>query len=271
MPTDPSDSRKRRGMAERPLNIAERRERMLTLILARSSCSVAELAQEFSVTPATIRSDLAHLEQERLVTRTHGGVVARAGVDREKVLADRGEGAVKARIAEKALELVENGDSLSIDTGTTAIAFAHALAQSSLTGLKVISSDLTVLSLLETRDDFETIAIGGRVRPGFHFACGGITLAALDYFSVEKCFVSTTCIDIREGLTTPNVDTAQLKAKYLSIGHASALLVDSTKFGRVSFSKFADLDQIDHVVVDDGIRPAITQELRRHKCDVLIA
>lgn len=258
-------------MAERPLNIAERRERMLTLILARSSCSVAELAQEFSVTPATIRSDLAHLEQERLVTRTHGGVVARAGVDREKVLADRGEDAVKARIAEKALELVENGDSLSIDTGTTAIAFAHALAQSSLTGLKVISSDLTVLSLLETRDDFETIAIGGRVRPGFHFACGGITLAALDYFSVEKCFVSTTCIDIREGLTTPNVDTAQLKAKYLSIGHASALLVDSTKFGRVSFSKFADLDQIDHVVVDDGIRPAITQELRRHKCDVLIA
>lgn len=258
-------------MAQKALNISERRERMLTLIVARSSCTVAELAEEFSVTPATVRSDLAHLEQEHLVTRTHGGVIARAGVDRESPLGERGADDAKARIAAKALELVEDGDSLSIDTGTTALAFASALVQSSLTNLKVVSSDLTILSLLETRSDFETIAIGGRVRPGFHFACGGITLAALDRFNTEKCFVTTTCIDVSQGLTTPNVDTAQLKAKYLSIARTTCLLVDSTKFGRVSFSRFAEVGQLDHIIVDDGVDPMVVQELRKHRCDVRLA
>lgn len=239
-----------------PLFAQERRERMLNMIIRRSRMSVNELAEAFGVTTATVRGDLKQLEADRLVVRTHGGVLARTGLEREGILTERQNQSEKNLIAQAAVELISNGDVISIDTGTTALSFAQTLARTNLHDVTIITSDLAILSILEPIESFSVIAIGGRLRTGFHFSCDAMALAALDLLRVDKCFLTTTSISFDEGLTTPNLDTARLKMKYLSIARESFLLVDSGKFGRVSCGKFADLGQIDHVVVDGGIDSA---------------
>ena len=114
-----------------PLFAEERKRKIMNFIKTNTRCSVSELAELFDITPATIRSDLRELEKNGSIIRTHGGAVLRNKIEQEEVLDNRKNDDKKMKIAQSAIAYVHDGDTLALDTGTTALAFANALIQSS--------------------------------------------------------------------------------------------------------------------------------------------
>ena len=249
----------------------ERRQQIRRVIERRTRCSVSALAELFDVTQTTVRTDLKALEAEGGIVRTHGGALAVRALERETLPSNREHLDAKRKIANKALGLVQDGDTIALDTGTTALAFAEALVQSPRTNLSIVSSDLEVLLTLEAREDFTVVGLGGAIRHGFHYAYDNVTRAALQTLRVEKYFASTSAVDLEQGLTTPHVDTAGLKANMMSISKQTYLLVDASKFGQVNFGHFANLDQMGCVVVDDGLSADILNQLEQRVESVLVA
>lgn len=257
-------------MSQDILFMEERKQKILNYIQIHKRCSVNDLAKLFNITPATIRSDLRELEKTQAIIRTHGGAVLNKKTAHEDFISERKNEDKKNTIALGAIEFMKDGDSIVIDTGTTANAFALALFNSNLKNIKVLTSDISILKLLEDKKDFELISLGGTIRSGFHFACGDITLQILDQFYVDKAIITTSAIDLQHGLTTPNTQTAQLKAKMISRAKELYLLVDSTKFNQTCFSKFADISQFDSIIVDDGIDEKTLSSLTKLAVDVKV-
>lgn len=258
-------------MAATAPSAAERRKQMRKVIEQRMRCSVNTLAELFDVTQATVRTDLKALERQGGIVRTHGGALARRAIERETLPSQREHGEAKQKIAKKALELVSDGDTLALDTGTTALAFAEALMRSSYTNLTIVSPDLEILLALEAREDFTVVGLGGTLRHGFHHGYDDITRQALASLRVEKYFATTTAIDFEHGLTTPHINTAGLKSSLMGIAATTYLMVDASKFGTMNFGHFADFDQIACVIVDDAIDDDDLRRLEERVESVLVA
>ena len=258
-------------MARNGLTTDERRAEIEQIVRDNMRCNVNELAERFSVTTATIRTDLKDLEQSGVVVRTYGGAVLREHLTREQRLSERGNQDKKRRIARRALEFIKDGDILALDTGTTSAILAEEIVRSDRAGLFIVSPDFAVLSILEEREDVPLVAIGGQVRHGYHFACGDMAVSMLDRFRVEKFFLSPGAVDLKEGITTPSVRTSYLKAKLMEIAQETILVCDSTKYDNVCFNRIADLDEVSHIVVDDGLPAERVRALEELGRDVLIA
>lgn len=234
----------------------ERRRHMRKVIEQRMRCSVSTLAELFDVTSATVRTDLKALEREGGIIRTHGGALAVRALERETLPSQRTHTDAKQKIAHKALELVFDGDTLALDTGTTALAFAEALVESPRANLTIVSPDLKILLTLEAREDFTVIGLGGAIRHGFHHGYDGIARRALATLRIEKYFATTTAIDFERGLTTPHLNTADLKSDMMSVSSNTYLMVDASKFGQTGLGHFADFNQLACVIVDDALDDA---------------
>lgn len=258
-------------MARAGLTTEERRAAIVAIVRADTRCSVNDLAERFSVTTATIRTDLKELERAGTVVRTYGGAVLREPLMSEESLTQRRNMDKKQRIAERALELIGDGDVIALDTGTTALCLAEAIARSDRKDLRIVSPDFAVMLVLEEREDFDLVLIGGQVRHGFHFACGDMAVAELGRFHVEKFFLSPGAVDVEQGLTTPSVRTSHLKAKLMSIARETVLICDSSKFGSVCFNQLASLDDVSQIVVDSDLDPKIAAALDEQGYSVLYA
>ncbi len=258
-------------MSRNGLSTEERRAEMLDVIRMDTRCNVNDLAERFSVTTATIRTDLNELERAGFVVRTYGGAVLREHLTGEEGLTRRHHQDKKRRIAARALELIEDGDIIALDTGTTALCLAEAIVRSDLRDLRIVSPDFSSMVVLEEREDFELVLIGGQVRHGYHFSCGDMATSQLNLFHADKCFISPGAIDLKEGLTTPSVRTSYLKAKLMDIAHETILISDSTKYGTVCFNRFASLDEVSHIVVDNELDPEVLVQLESTGRDVLLA
>jgi len=146
--------------------VEERKQRILERIERRRKATVAELCEQFHVSSATIRSDLRDLEAAGLLIRTHGGAMVKTKTGLEQDMVQRGTQhlAEKRRIAERALELVEDGDTVILDTGTTTLELARLLGRRR--DLTVVTNDLAIA--LETAESVRTLFMGGLVRRNYH-------------------------------------------------------------------------------------------------------
>ena len=154
-------------MEKEPLFAQERQKEILALLEAEQKVLVPQLCRQFSVSPATIRNDLNDLEARGLLRRTHGGAIPTA----QKTVRRMAE---KQAIAACAAAMVENGETIAIDTGTTTLELARCLL--ARTGLTVGTNDLKIAALLEEQSDATIILIGGAVAstaPSARWRCRG--------------------------------------------------------------------------------------------------
>lgn len=273
----------------------ERQQRIYSLLKEKKSISVNALSENFGVSKATIRTDLSALEREGLVIRTHGGAIlpdhntipastVRDGSDddinreidhgriqdsnhinrkaKEDALTERAFKEEKEKIAKAAAALVEDGDFLLIDSGTTAQAFARQLALSPRRDLTVYSNDLAVIAALEENPSISTNVLPGRIRSGFHYAYGDDTIAALQDAHFTRLFLTTSALDLENGLTVVKPHLSSLKKAMLRAGNTVILITDSTKIGETRFQKFADLSEIDILITDSGAKQDDIASLR---------
>lgn len=243
----------------------ERKEALLIYMRQHQKASIHELTKEFHVTGATIRTDLRELEAEGLLIRTHGGAILNQEiVEKESQLNLRKEiyFEEKRRIAKKAREFVEEGDIILVDSGTTMVEFASGLT--AFRQLKVVTNDLNIALELQRSPTIEVVLIGGDVRNNFECTIGAFGTEFLKQISVDKIFLSPNALSITKGLTTPNEETAAMKRAMIQTAGERYILCDSSKIGKKTFCRFAELKEFSYLITDDGIsdsdREAIAQQ-----------
>jgi DeoR family fructose operon transcriptional repressor len=237
----------------------ERKNKIMEIIEREERVDVAELGKLFEVSESTIRRDLKELEDANLLKRTHGGAVsikiaAKQNVNVEPSFHEKEIQFPKEKkaIAKKAAEFIRNGDTILLDSGTTTFYIWQELK--SFTNLTVVTNAIISPAYLDHHPGIELIFLGGTFRSQTQSLVGMFTEHCLNMIRVDKCFIATNGVDHRIGLTTPNMAEAEIKRKMIACAGEVFLVTDSSKFGKTSFSKFADLDQIDICITDRKIR-----------------
>jgi len=249
--------------------VEERKQGILDYVLERKKVTVQELCERFNVSGATIRTDLRDLDKTSVLVRTHGGAMvhekARFEPEAEEKLVRNAE--AKKAIALRALQLIDDGDTLVIDTGSTTQALVDLL--DSKNNLTILTNDLTIASCLERHATATVHLIGGLVRKRFHCTVGAKAEEMLSGLTVDKAFMGANCFSVQNGASTPDMEQAELKKRMLAIATSSYFLVDSSKIGKNSFANFAAADEIG-CLITDAISDEERQALEDRGIEVLV-
>ncbi len=228
----------------------ERKIKIAELIHKKKKATVSELCEAFNVSCATVRNDLRELEQSGLIIRTHGGALVKSKTGFELTAKQKSvQGSESKRvIAELAIELIEDGDTLIIDTGTTTAELSRLLYRKK--GLTVVTNDLIIARILEEFETVNTIFLGGQVRRGFHCTIGVNGIEMLSGLSVDKAFIGANSFSAEQGAATPDIHQASSKRSMVQAASEVILLCEGAKYGSSSFAMFAQPTQIDIFVTD---------------------
>jgi DeoR family fructose operon transcriptional repressor len=254
---------------------AERQTRLQEILSQRGISNIETLSAELRVSGSTIRRDLDALEQQGLVKRTHGGVVwlgsqaTPAGTSRPYAFDQRMgfQNDAKRAIARAAKELVQPGQTILIDGGTTTFYLAQELVGQAL---QVVTNSLPIANLFLNDDKVELILTGGLMYPRYGVLLGPTAESALANIHTKTLFLSVA--GIHEGsLYNQNLLLVQSERKMMAQAQQVVLLVDSTKFGQQALVKLCDLGEIDIVIADSSISEQQQEEIRRAGCELVIA
>lgn len=241
----------------------ERKQKILQMLKSSSKLLVADLSADFGVSATTIRNDLKELENEGKLRRTHGGAISIPGTTFEPTSLQKSlkNASQKEAIAKKAAELIQNGDTILIDSGTTTERLVPFLRDKK--DLVIVVNDIVLAHALEENTDAQVIIIGGIIKRGFHCSSGSIAINSIKNLNVEKAFIAANAISASKALTTPDINQAELKKAMISTASEVIVLCDSSKFGKISFAQFAELTDIDILITDSQLPESAQKELYR--------
>jgi DeoR/GlpR family transcriptional regulator of sugar metabolism len=251
----------------------ERQARIGRVIEEHGRARVRDLAAQFDVSAVTIRKDLARLERQRRVVRTHGGAVAVGLAHPESAfdLRERLQQAEKAAIAAAAVELVRDGETIAFDASTTALYVARALrARGGWRLLTVVTNGLRVASELAGFSGIRVLLLGGWVRHEAFSLVGGLGDGVFRRINVEKAIVGAAGFSIESGLSDATDEEAQIKRAMAGAAREVVAIIDHTKWGRASFATFCRTDHITRVLTDSGAPPEMVAEARAAGLDVRV-
>lgn len=253
----------------------ERRTAIMSMLDHAASVQVSELADTFGVSAVTIRADLDALEADGKLRRTHGGAVSLSKTLTVSIQDKRMNVNVEAKqaIASAALELVDNGDALLVDSGTTALEFVRMLGRRS--GITVITADVTIANFIdESLPAVDAILLGGSLRKGHRYLYGPLATRSLEILHADKAFLCPTAIVPGFGLMTNYEQMAEVKAGMMRAARQRIVLMDSSKVNGKGLFRFGGLDDIDAIVMEqdpDGVIAAELEELPDRAPRLLIA
>lgn len=250
----------------------ERKHQILHYIEQQDRASVGELSEAFGVSEVTIRRDLKELEQEGLLRRTHGGALSNrpdtafepSMLEKESSFA--GE---KERIVQKAAAMIQSGETLFLDSGTTVLALARLLPP--IPGVKVVTNSNPVLQTLSSVESLELISTGGTVRPGTQSLVGPFAEQVLQSIHVDRLFLGMNGVHPERGLTTPNLMEARMKQWMIRSAREVVLLCDSSKLGQMSFARVAPVQAVHRLVTDTGASKETVRAIEEHGVEVILA
>ena len=252
-------------------NAAERRRRSFEVLKERGHVSVAELSEQFGVSEVTIRKDLQYLEERSLLMRTHGGAMRLDYLVNDQTLEEKGQKykEQKARIGQAAAALVEDGDTLILDAGTTVLQVARHLQHKR--NLTILTSSVTVAAEVMRISDAELIMLGGIVRPSSAAVVGHYAEEMVRDHSFRKLFLAVDGFDIERGLTTTHTMEAHLNRKMIESAMQTIAVFDSSKFGRRGLCSICGVESVDTIVTDDQIPENVRKFLDEKGVNVIVA
>lgn len=240
----------------------ERRRLIVEMLHREGRVLVRQLARHFHTSQITIRKDLEFLDTQGVIQRTHGGalpVQSGALLDptlREKENLHREE---KLRIARAAAQMVEEGQSVLLDSGTTTTAIARALKD--IKKLVVITNAINIAAEL-AGTDIEVIVTGGMLRKNSFSLVGPVAEQAVRQLSADILFLGVDGFDTKLGLFTPNVFEAQVNRVMVQVSRKTVVVCDSSKFGRRSLCNIMPFAGVDTVITGKNISKQDLQALR---------
>lgn len=252
-------------------NTTQRREAILQQLTRQGTVQVTDLVQAFGVSAVTIRNDLSALEAQGLATRSHGGATLTRTPPPEQSI--RQKDAInqeqKDRIGALAATLVQEGDNIIIDSGTTTISLARHLREAN--NVTVMTNGLNIAWELADTAGVELILTGGQLRKQSLSIQGSQAEATLHAYSFDKLFLGVDGFDLQFGVTTHHEAEASLNHKMVERAKKIIVLTDASKFGRVSLHRIVQAAQVDTVITDASISPEYREGLQRLGIELLIA
>lgn len=249
----------------------ERRRVILERMRSGMAVKVGDLSAEFGVSESTIRRDLRDLEESGLLERTHGGALPAESTQAEPSFAEKTDQqlAEKQAIGTLAASLVRDGDSVILDAGTTTLEVARALR--GRRNLTVVTNAFHIAAELADLDSVQVIVTGGTVKGNTLALVGPMAERSFDELNVDWAFIGTNALDLQRGLTTPTQTEAQVKRRMIAAARNVAVVVDSSKVGKLSFATIAPVQQIQTLVSDTGLPADVVVELQRRGVRVMLA
>jgi DeoR family fructose operon transcriptional repressor len=253
-----------------------RRARILERIQRDGGASVGELARDYGVSAITVHRDLERLAADGLIERVHGG--ARPTGSRSARLqvatdwAKRLQQALpeKEAIAARAVEFVEDGSTIFVDSSTSCLVLARHLERRPLRSLTLVTNSPAIALELQAQP-IHVIVTPGEVDQTLRMIGGRWAVEFLAGLNIETAFVSAGGVTLEQGLTTTRRALADtLHAAMASSKHTVAL-IDSTKFGLSALLSIAGLDELDAVIVDDGLPPDAAQAYQAVGVKLIVA
>lgn len=235
---------------------AERRNLIYERLQQEKRVVVSELSQEFQVSEETIRRDLDKLEKDGLATKSYGGATLNENTNIDMPFNVRKKKNVpgKQAIARLVNELVREGDHIILDASTTAVFIAKALKEKKR--LTVITNSLEIMIELSDMPEWTVISPGGSLKEGYLALFGPRAVEGLRAFHAEKAIFSCKGFDMKLGVTEGDELFAQTKQAMMNSAGTRILAVDSSKFGRIGFSKVGTIDDVEVIVTDKKPDPA---------------
>lgn len=243
--------------APKYFELSPRQQHILTRLEQAGRVSVGDLSRELGVSDVTTRKDLQELEEGSFLKRVYGGAVAARRSKYNLSLGDKvGQlAAPKLRIAEAALALIHDGDTLILDAGSTTLALARLLP-GRRRQLTVITNALPILAELSAVAGLELIALGGIVRRHSLALVEPQAVATLRGLHADMAFFGATGATLAQGLSTPNLIEAETKAAMLASAGEAIALLDHSKFDQASLAPFAPWEALRYLVTDAELTDA---------------
>lgn len=249
----------------------QRREKILELITEDGHATVLQLSKIFKVTEVTIRQDLEKLEKEGYIEREHGGAYLKnVGLNvKNIVLQNQDHIPEKAAIAKKALDHINDGDTIILDSGSTTTEIAKLITN--FKNLTVITNSLNISLILGVIPDINLIVTGGEFKAPTLSLTGQ---KAADFFQgihVDKLFLATAGITLKSGLTYPSISDIVVKRAMIESANEVYLVADSSKVGKSAFASLGALSLIDYLITDAHIREEDIVMLKNNDIKIIVA
>jgi DeoR/GlpR family transcriptional regulator of sugar metabolism len=258
-------------MKERRVFIEERLDEIERLVFEQKRITVKELCDHFHVSLVTIRNDLNELAKKGKITRTHGGAIAADDTQSTLPFGPRRESHFESKqaIAKIAATIVNNGEVIFIDGGTTAVEIPTYLEPG--LDLTIITPSIEVAHRLLTSTPYNVYVLNGFLNKKSFSTLGAPYEGFMSEWNIAKAFCGAAGLTITEGLTDNHIGFVDQKRVIVKKAQSVVGIVDSTKLGIVSLSSFASIDEIDIIITDSGISKEMKSSLKQNNVEVIIA
>ncbi|GAA0177883.1 DeoR/GlpR family DNA-binding transcription regulator [Clostridium sediminicola] len=232
--------------------LEERQQEIIKLLKKKGKVKVNELVKAFDVSESTIRRDLQEMESEGVINRTHGGAMLKGKTQFEPSFQEKKDSKhnEKISIGKKAAMLIEDGDTIILDTGTTTLELAKNISANNIT---VITNSIDISDELSNKRGIELFVTGGNLRLKTRAMVGSITESMLRNFRVDKAFVGTNGVSLENGISTPNFIEASTKRAMIEVSNKAIIVTDASKFNKECFAIISTLESIDLIVTSDDL------------------
>jgi len=249
----------------------QRRRKILELLEHKGQITVGDVVERFSISAVTARGDLDALASSGAAIRSHGGAVRQMEATRDyplrlKAALHRAE---KIRIGRAAADLVQPGEVIILDSGTTTAEIARHLKSKNFQSLTVITNALNIVSELVDAPGISVIGLGGLLRPVSLSFVGPQAEGMLRDLHADRLFLAVDGFDFENGPSTPDILEAQLNTLMMQVSKETNVVADYSKLGRRSVSRIGPIEKVHRLITDTNAPDDFTRELRNRGVEVI--
>lgn len=245
-------------------NVTEREQTILGILADDPSASVGRLADAMDVSQVSVRSYLTALEEKGYLIRVRGGAMT---TFHPRILERQNtRDAAKRAIAQAAASLVQDGDTVMIEAGTTTALITRYLLGKR--DVMVVTNNTLALSHARGNPGIRVTVIGGEYRPTTESLVGPVAIEDLSRFHVRIAFVGTDGFSIESGLTTHLVEGAEIVRRMAAQSERTVAVADSTKYGQIGFVSVLPLGDVDTLITDSGLPADARRDVEEHGVEV---
>ncbi|HIC88003.1 MAG TPA: DeoR/GlpR transcriptional regulator, partial [Anaerolineae bacterium] len=251
------------------LLIRQRRAQITRMLRENGTVRVSELSRLFGVSEVTIRSDLRALEKSGILLRVYGGAVNNIGTGLDVAFAARAKinREAKQRIAAAAVAMIEDGDTIAIDAGTTTMEIARQLPSD--LRITIVTTGPNIAMEAAAREKVTVDLAGGILSPAHIAVVGSDAEATIRSFYTKKAFLAILAFDLERGLMDTSRAVARVKRAFLENTEQAIVVADSTKFGKIAPVAVAPLSAVHTLITDTGLSDVDAERLREAGIEVI--
>lgn len=265
---------KQKAIAQPPrLLVEERRQQIVQLVEKNGRATVEELAQRFDISAVTIRGDLEILSRKGAITRSHGGAIpaAQSPQDTPLPIKETRHLPEKRRIGKEAAQMITDGETIILDSGSTTVEIARCIRQRKWRGLTVITNALNIAMELSAIPNVRVMMLGGMLRSTSYSLAGPDAEQSLAKLSADRLFLGVDGLDAEVGITTPDPQEASLNSLMIRVSRKTVAVLDASKIGQRSLSVIAPISSLDILITDTSASTGQIESLQRLGLQVVLA